>query len=68
VGSTVKIELLKAGTVVQTIESSTANDLALDIWTMSSGLATGTDYRIRVTDTSNPAITDTSNGNFAIIS
>jgi len=68
VGSSIKIELLKVGTVVQTITSSTANDLALDIWTMSSGLATGTDYQIRVTSTSNPAITDTSNGNFAITS
>jgi hypothetical protein len=66
VGSYVKIELLKAGTVVQTLEASTANDLALDIWTMSSKVVKGTDYQIRVTDTSNSAITDTSNTYFTI--
>ena len=66
IGSYVKIELLKSGAVVQTITSSTLDDGSYSIWTISSGLATGTDYRIRVTSLSNSAITDTSNNNFAI--
>ena len=43
VGSYVKIELLKAGAVVQTILSSTPNDGSYSSWTIPTGLATGTD-------------------------
>jgi parallel beta-helix repeat protein len=58
----VKIEVLKAGAVVQTITSSTPNDGSYNAgWTISPSLTTGTDYRIRITSTTNPAITDTSN-------
>ena len=66
VGSNVKIELLKGSTVAQTILSSTENDGSYSSWTISSGLATGTDYRIRVTSTSNSAVKDTSNNAFSI--
>ena len=65
VGSYVKIEVLKAGTVVQTLSSSTANDGSFT-WTISTSLATGTDYSIRITSTANTAIKDTSNTNFAL--
>ena len=68
VGSSVKIELLKAGVVNQTISTSTPNDGTYSSWTIPSTLATGTDYRIRVTSTSNAAITDTSNTYFTIAS
>ena len=67
VGSNVKIEVLKAGVLVQTLSSSTANAGTYS-WTLSSGLATGSDYKIRITSTSNSAYTDTSNSNFAITS
>jgi PKD repeat protein len=65
-GSAVKIELLKGSTVVQTLQSSTENDGSYSSWTVSSSLATGSDYRIRVTSTTDPAITDTSNTYFTI--
>ena len=51
VGSYVKIELLKAGVVKQTISTSTPNDGTYSSWTIPSTLATGTDYRIRITST-----------------
>ena len=68
VGSNVKIEVLKAGAVVQTITSSTPNDGSYNAgWTISPSLTTGTDYRIRITSTTNPAITDTSNNYLTLI-
>jgi hypothetical protein len=63
VGSNVKIEVLKAGVVVQTLSASTPNDGSFS-WTVSTGLATGSDYRIRITSTS--TYTDSSNSNFTI--
>ena len=66
VGSMVKIELLKAGTVVQTMTDE--NDGSYNSWVIPSGTTAGTDYRIRITSTTNTAITDTSNSNFSITS
>lgn len=66
-GAYVKIELLKAGVVVGVISSSTANDGSFT-WTISSTRTAGTDYAIRITSTSNSAITDSSDNNFAITS
>jgi hypothetical protein len=65
-GSSVKIELLKAGVLSQTIASSTPNDGSFTGWIVPSTSATGTDYRIRITSTSSAAITDSSNNYFAI--
>ena len=67
VGSNVKIELLKAGTPHLTLSGSTPNDGSFASWTIPTSVPTGTDYRIRITSTSNPTITDTSDSNFAII-
>jgi hypothetical protein len=67
VGSNVKIEVLKAGAVVQTLSSSTSNDGTYS-WTIPSTQATGTDYRIRITSATSASITDTSNSNFIITS
>ena len=64
-GANVKIELLKAGAVVRTISSSTANDGSYS-WAIPASQTLGTDYRVRITSTSNTAITDSSNGNFSI--
>jgi hypothetical protein len=66
VGANVKIELLKAGGVVQTISSSTPNDGTFS-WSISPGLAVGSDYKVRITSTTNTAISDTSNSAFALI-
>ena len=65
VGANVKIELLKAGVVVQTLSASTPNSGTFN-GILSTGLATGSDYKIRITSTSNSAYTDSGNGNFAI--
>jgi len=62
----VKIELMKGGVLNKVIVSSTANDGSYS-WTISSTQTLGTDYKIRVTSTSNSAITDSSNSNFAIV-
>jgi len=67
VGPNVKIEVLKAGVVVQTLSSSTPNDGSFG-WTISPGLVNGPDYRIRITSTTTPSITDSSNSNFALTS
>lgn len=65
-GSKVKIELLKSGKVKQTIATSTKND-GSQTWTIPTWLRTGSDYKIRITSTSNSAYTDISNNNFRII-
>ncbi|MDD1674868.1 MAG: GPI anchored serine-threonine rich family protein, partial [Methanomicrobiales archaeon] len=65
VGSYVKMEVLKGSTVVQTLSSSTPNDGSYS-WTISTGLTSGSDYRIRITSTTNAAITDISNAYFSI--
>jgi hypothetical protein len=68
-GPYVKIELLKGGYAVGTASYSTSigtSGKGSYSWTISSTRAPGTDYRIRVTSVSQPTISDTSNGNFAI--
>ena len=64
-GANVKIELLKCGSVVKTISSSTANDGSYS-WAIPSTQTKGTDYIIRITSTTNTAITDSSNNNFCV--
>ncbi len=65
-GGAYKIEVLKAGVVVQTLSSSTTNSVFS--WTIPTGLATGSDYQIRLTFISDPTITDSSDSPFAITS
>jgi len=66
----VKIELLKGGVVNSTITKSTStigiNGTGSYKWTVPSSQATGSDYTIRITSTSNSNYKDTSNGNFTI--
>ena len=62
-GSTVKIELLNNGQPAQTITSSApvgSNGEGSYSWQMPSSLQFSQHYTIRVTSTSNPTITDTS--------
>jgi len=65
VGANVKIEVLKAGSVVQTLSSSDPNDGTYS-WTIATTLVTGTDYRIRITSATNTAIKDSSDADFAL--
>lgn len=64
-GAYVKIELLKGGVVNRVISSSTSNDGSYS-WYVPVTQTLGTDYKIRITSTSNSAYKDTSNNNFAI--
>ena len=64
-GAYVKIELLKAGVWKSTIISSTLND-GSNPWLIPVTLTPGTDYKVRITSTTNAAYTDTSDNNFTI--
>lgn len=65
VGSYVKIELLKSGVLNRVISYSTANDGSFS-WYIPSDQVLGTDFKVRITSTSNTAISDSSNNNFKI--
>jgi PKD repeat protein len=68
-GSTVKIELLKGAAFYKLLNSSTSIGGAGSgsyPWTISADTALGTDYKMRVTSTSNSVYNDTSNTNFII--
>ncbi len=70
VGSRVRIELLKGGTVNRVIKSFTPIGRAGNgsfNWLISSTQATGSDYKIRITSTRYGSYTDTSNTNFTIM-
>ncbi|CAG0955134.1 Thermophilic serine proteinase [Methanosarcinales archaeon] len=64
--SYVKIELLKPGVANKVIISSTLND-GSHPWLIPVTLVPGTDYKIKITNTTNWAYTDTSDENFIIL-
>ena len=68
-GASVKIDLLKGGVVNQTITSTasigSSGSGSYD-WTVPASQQAGSDYRIRVTSTSNSSCTDTSDSNMTI--
>ena len=69
-GASVKIDLLKGGVVNQTITSSASigsNGSGSYGWTVPASQQAGSDYRIRVTSTSNASCTDTSDSNISIV-
>ncbi|MFH0774686.1 MAG: CARDB domain-containing protein [bacterium] len=65
VGNQVKIDLYKGGSFTQTIVSSTYNNGSYS-WLVPITQTIGTDYKIRVTSTSNSSIYDESDSNFSI--
>jgi hypothetical protein len=68
-GSKVKIELLKNGALKSTITTKASigtGGTGTYNWKISRSLTPGTDYRIRVTSTTNSSATDTGEGNFSI--
>lgn len=66
-GTYVKIELLKGTSVNRVVSSSTANDGSYSL-TIPVGQTLGSDYKVRITSTSNLIYKDTSNNNFIISS
>lgn len=66
-GPNVKIELLKNNIVNLVIISSTINNKSYT-WAIPLNQTLGTDYKIRITSTSNSSYTDTSDYNFSITS
>jgi len=65
-GASVKIELYNGTSLSSTITSSTSLSAGSYNWTIPSSQAFGSNYTIKVTSTSNSAISDTSNGPFTI--
>lgn len=65
-GSAVNIELLK-GTVPTLLASNVAIESLSWYWPIPSTQTPGTDYRVRVTSTSNSSYTDTSDATFTIL-
>ena len=69
-GASVKIDLLKGGVVNQTITSSASignNGSGSYGWTVPASQQAGSDYRIKVTSTSDASCTDTSDSNISIV-
>jgi len=69
-GAYVKIELFKGGVLNRTISSSMSigtGGSGSYSWAIPSTQISGTDYRVKITSTTNPAYTDTSNADFTII-
>ena len=64
-GTYVKIELLKAGILNRVIIASTPND-GIHPWLIPTTQAPGTDYKVRITSTTNSTYNDTSDNNFTI--
>jgi len=65
VGPDVKIELYRGGDLSRTISDSTDND-GYYSWLVPPTLEPGTDYRVKITSTSNPSVYDDSDGYFSI--
>jgi hypothetical protein len=68
-GSSVKIELVKGSATAATIVSSASignNGTGSYAWSLPSTLVTGSDYKVRVTSTTNSSLTSMSQGAFTI--
>jgi 5-hydroxyisourate hydrolase-like protein (transthyretin family) len=63
-GTNVKIELLK-GTVVNSVIVASTSGTSYS-WAVPTAQTLGTDYKIRITSTTDSSFTDTSNNNFVI--
>ncbi|HYN44928.1 MAG TPA: NosD domain-containing protein [Candidatus Limnocylindrales bacterium] len=64
-GAYVKIELIKAGVANRVIIAITPND-GTHPWLIPATQAPGTDYKVRITSTTNAAYNDTSDNSFTI--
>jgi len=59
------LSYLRLGVVNRVISASTANDGSYS-WTITSTQTARTDYKIRITSTTNTAINDSNDANFTI--
>ncbi len=66
VGGNVKIDLLKGGSVKETLASSTANNGSLT-WSIPANFETGDDFKVKVTSLDNDTCISESQSNFKII-
>ena len=66
VGSNVKIELRRGSSLESVIISTTANDGAYD-WSIPSGQALGSDYKVKISSTTDLGIFDLSDVAFSIV-
>jgi hypothetical protein len=64
-GPNVKIELWKGSSLYKVITSSTPNDGSYN-WLIPSSYQTGTNYKVRIYSTTNPAYRDVSNNYYTI--
>jgi len=64
-GGMVKIDLYKAGSQHSTIAASTQNDGSHD-WIVPAGLTPATDYKIRISTLTDPAVADDSDASFTV--
>ncbi|KPK64379.1 hypothetical protein AMJ83_02905 [candidate division WOR_3 bacterium SM23_42] len=67
VSGDVKIELYKGGVFNSTIVSSTANSGSYS-WNIPAGQLPGTDYQVKITSISDPAVFDQSDADFTVCS
>jgi hypothetical protein len=65
-GAKVKIQLYHGSTLSRTIATSTALGVGAYNWKISSLQTLGSNYKIKITSTTNSTISDTSNGTFTI--
>jgi hypothetical protein len=65
-GANVKIQLYNGNILSRTITTSTSLSAGSYNWTISSIQTLGSNYKIKITSTTNSAISDTSNGTFTI--
>jgi uncharacterized protein (TIGR02145 family) len=67
VSGLVKVELYQGGSMYQAISSGQSNTGSYS-WTVSSALAAGTNYRVRVSSESDVNVYDESDGDFTLVS
>jgi len=65
-GSTVRIELYKSGVLNRVLSSGRLTNTGSYFWFVPYTITPGSDYRIKITSTSNPSYNDTSDANFTI--
>jgi hypothetical protein len=66
VSGNVSLELYKGGSYDRTITSSTSNDGSY-LWSIPPTLATGSNYKVKITSTSDSSVYDYSNNYFTIV-
>jgi len=61
-----KIELYKGGSFLQTVDNGVINDGVWGGWTIPASLEVGSDYKVKIVSLSDAAVNDLSDGDFSI--